>query len=55
MKLPTRQRFGSGSMWIRIEIASLDQDAYLEYGFRIRVKYSETVVQKRRKKVEITS
>jgi hypothetical protein len=28
------QCFGSGSMWIRIEMAPLDSDQYREYGYR---------------------
>ena len=35
---------GSGSIWIRIEIAPLDPDLYWEYVFRIRIQDSQKVV-----------
>ena len=38
------QCFGSGSMWIRIEMAPLDPDPY--FGIRIRIQDSQNGVQR---------
>jgi len=41
-----QQLFESGSMWIHIEMASLDPDPYFEYRYRIRIQDSQNEVQK---------